>query len=167
MPTLAIEPITRAAFAPYGDLIAAEGVEPIAINDGTCWKYPDLATIGTTDGAPITVSLFRPDVRKLPFRIEQIERHPLASQAFLPIGATRFLVIVARPGDAPTAADLRAFLVHGPAGINFRPGTWHHSLSALDAGEFLVVDRRGSGNLEILRTEEWGVGVGALVPGSG
>lgn len=166
MPTLAIEPISREAFAPYGDLIAAEGIEPLAINDGTCAKYADLATIEALDGAPITVSLFRPSVRALPFRIGQIERHSLASQAFLPIGAIRFLVIVARPGDAPTAADLRAFLVHGPTGINFRPGTWHHSLSALDAGEFLVVDRRGEGNLEILRTEEWGVGVGEFAPGS-
>ncbi|HPA01626.1 MAG TPA: ureidoglycolate lyase, partial [Chiayiivirga sp.] len=70
-------------------------------------------------------------------------RHPLGSQAFVPLHARPWLVVVAA---SPEAAP-RAFLARDGAGVNFRRGTWHHPLLALEAtGDFLVVDRIGPGD---------------------
>jgi ureidoglycolate lyase len=50
--------------------------------------------------------------------------------------------VVARPGAAPGVADLAAFVTDGTQGVLLAPGTWHHALLALDAGDFLVIERR-------------------------
>jgi ureidoglycolate lyase len=75
-----------------------------------------------------------------------VERHPLSSQAFVPLSRLPFLVVVARPGDVPRADDLRAFVTNGRQGVNYARGTWHHPLIAFDeSGDFLVIDRGGPG----------------------
>ncbi len=43
MNTLAIEPLTRAAFAPFGDVIETAGAKQIPINLGTTVRFHDLA----------------------------------------------------------------------------------------------------------------------------
>jgi ureidoglycolate lyase len=79
--------------------------------------------------------------------VRYVERHPLGSQAFFPLGQARYVVIVAPPGESVSAADLRAFLVNGSQGVNYRPGVWHHVLLVLDKPtDFLVVDRGGPGH---------------------
>jgi ureidoglycolate lyase len=75
-----------------------------------------------------------------------VERHPLSSQAFLPLAPTPFLVVVAPPGHTPDPGDLRAFVTRGQQGVNYARGTWHHPLIAFGRpGDFLVVDRGGDG----------------------
>ena len=78
--------------------------------------------------------------------LQEMERHSLGSQSFIPLGAARRLVlVVARPGAAPRGlADLAAFVSDGAQGVWLAPGTWHHPLLALDAGDFLVVERRAA-----------------------
>ncbi|MFX8813062.1 ureidoglycolate lyase, partial [Acinetobacter baumannii] len=81
-----------------------------------------------------------------PIRLRVMERHPLGSQAFVPMCGDPFLVVVAPPGPAPAPADLRAFVTNGRQGVNYARGTWHHPLLALDRiSDFLVVDRGGDG----------------------
>lgn len=142
------EPLTREAFAPFGDVIQAEGAaRHYTINGGNTERFHDLAAVEPgVDGRAI-VSLFRGQPRALPFRVEMMERHPLASQAFMPLSGRPYLVVVAPPGAAPTAADLRVFLASAEQGVNYAPGVWHHPLLALDAVcDFLVVDRAGPGH---------------------
>lgn len=144
-PALALEPLTAAAFAPFGEVIEAAAAKQVyAINEGTAQRFHDLATLdcATQDGRVI-VSLFRAQPRPLPFAVRMLERHPLGSQAFVPLDpATRYLVVVARDPAAPP----RAFLADGGRGINLHRGTWHHPLIALDATrDFLVLDRGGPG----------------------
>ena len=144
MRTLALEPLTRAAFAPFGEVIEPESARKVfAINEGTATRYHDLAQIDCDgeSGRPV-VSIFRATPRALPFEVAMLERHPLGSQAFVPLGAAPYLVVVGTgPDDAP-----RAFLASQGQGVNLRRGTWHHPLFALErVSDFLVIDRGGEG----------------------
>lgn len=152
---VAVEPLTREAFAPYGQVIDSAGVEPLNLNDGTARKYPALATIELANG-DAAISLFHVAPRALPIELAEIERHPLGSQAFVPLRATRFLVVVAGSSDEPKPEELRAFLATGQQGINFRAGVWHHALLALEECDYLVIDRRDpAGNLELFPVARW------------
>jgi ureidoglycolate lyase len=142
--TLPVLPLTAEAFAAFGQVIAAAtAAQRYAINEGTAERFHDLARIDTTrDGGRPVLSLFRAMPRPLPLQVKLMERHQLGSQAFMPLGAQRFLVLVAPPGPAPTAQDLRCFIAAPGQGVNFDAGTWHHPLIALDGGgDFLVIDR--------------------------
>lgn len=143
LPALAVEALTAAAFAPFGDVIEAGSArDAYAINDGTTQRFHDLARIDVGDDGRAIVSLFRAQPRVLPIVIGMLERHPLGSQAFVPLDpALRYLVVVA---DDP--ARPRAFLAAAGQGVNYRRGTWHHPLLALDrVSDFLVIDRAGPG----------------------
>ena len=142
--TLPVLPLTAEAFAAFGQVIAADtAAQRYAINEGTAERFHDLARIDTTraGGRPV-LSLFRATPRPLPLQVKLMERHQLGSQAFMPLGCLRFLVLVAPPGPAPTTHDLRCFIASPGQGVNFDAGTWHHPLIALDGGgDFLVIDR--------------------------
>ena len=143
---LRTEPLTREAFAPFGDVIeASDAVRHFTINAGNTERYHDLAEIDAGPDGKVIVSIFRGLPRELPFRVEMMERHPLASQAFVPMSGRPYLVVVAPAGAPPTARDLRVFLARGDQGVNYAAGVWHHPLLALGAVcDFLVVDRSGS-----------------------
>ena len=142
---LTVEPLTRAAFAPFGDVIEPEAAQRVFdINQGTTQRFHDLALIDTSsDGGRPIVSLCRAQPRALPFIINMLECHPLGSQAFIPMSDLPFLIVVALHPEAPP----RAFLAQRGQGVNYRKGAWHHPLIALDAlSDFLVIDRGGGGN---------------------
>ncbi|MFT4799045.1 MAG: ureidoglycolate lyase, partial [Candidatus Azotimanducaceae bacterium] len=70
-----------------------------------------------------------------------MERHPLSSQAFMPLSGHPFLVVVAAPGELDPAG-ITAFLASPQQGVNYHAGTWHHYCLALEStSDFLVVDR--------------------------
>lgn len=145
--TLAIEPLTRAAFAPFGDVIELDGARQIPINLGTTMRYHDLAHVDVADGGgrPL-VNLFRGQPRTLPFEVTMLERHPLGSQAFVPLTDKPYLVVVA-PAGALEPRAVRAFVTRGWQGVNYAKGVWHHPLIALDGvSDFIVVDRGGGGH---------------------
>jgi ureidoglycolate lyase len=154
---LPVEPLSRDAFAPYGQLIDCAGVTPVAINAGAALKFPELALVELVGDGEAAISIFHARPRTLPMPLDEIERHPLASQPFVPLQPTRFLVLVAGTGERPRPEEVRLFLATGQQGVNFRAGVWHHSLLALDRDcDFLVVDRRSAaGNLERVETAPW------------
>ena len=145
---LKIEPLTRAAFAPFGDVIeASEAARHMLINGGNTQRYHDLAKIDLDTAGRVIVSIFRGQPRTLPFTIAMLERHPLGSQAFMPLHGRPYLLAVAPRGESFTSADIRVFLARGDQGINYSAGVWHHPLLALEAvSDFLIVDRAGPGN---------------------
>jgi ureidoglycolate lyase len=146
---LRAEPLTAAAFAPFGDVLDATGAfRPI--NGGLCARHHDRARIDIAQGRA-GISIFAARPRSLPYAFDLVERHPLGSQAFLPMTSAPFLVIVA-PGTAEEVDALRAFLTDGAQGINLLRGTWHGVLTPLAApGRFAVVDRIGDG----ANLQEW------------
>ncbi len=149
--TVALEPLTPAAFAPYGDVLDATGAPDRLINAGLCGRYHDRARLDFGTGRA-GISIFDAVPRALPYRFDLVERHPEGSQAFLPLTAAAFLVIVA-PDEGGNPGRPRAFLTEGAQGINLHRGTWHGVLTPLQApGLFAVVDRIGQGaNLEEFR----------------
>ncbi|MFM0051041.1 ureidoglycolate lyase [Caballeronia grimmiae] len=146
MKKLAIEPLTRAAFEPFGDVIELEGAKQIPINLGTTIRFHDLCNVDVTDeGGRAIVNLFRGQPRTLPFEVKMLERHPLGSQAFVPLDDRPYLVVVAPAGDLDES-KIRAFVTRGWQGVNYAKGVWHHPLLALDkVSDFIVVDRSGEG----------------------
>jgi ureidoglycolate lyase len=141
---IAAVPLTAAAFAPWGDVLQATGDFRL-INAGLCRRHDDRARIDI-DGRT-GISIFAAEPRSLPYRFDLIERHPEGSQAFIPMTAAPFLVIVS---DGPGATP-QAFLTDGAQGINLHRGIWHGVLTPLVPGLFAVVDRIGPGNLQEYR----------------
>ncbi len=139
--------LTREAFAPFGDVIETEGSRHYTINDGTTERFHDLARVDVAAeaGRPL-INIFRAQPLEMPLRIEMMERHPLSSQAFVPLSAAPFLVLVAPPGETVGPEDLVAFITNGKQGVNYHRGVWHHPVLALQPdSDFLVVDRGGEG----------------------
>jgi ureidoglycolate lyase len=148
MTVLHPEPLTEAAFAPFGDVLEATGEADKLINAGLCRRFHDRARLDFGDGRA-GLSLFNAEPRSLPYSFTLVERHPEGSQAFVPMALVSFLVIAA-PDENGTPGRPRAFLTRPGQAINFHRGTWHGVLTPLHApGLFAVVDRIGGGsNLE-------------------
>ncbi len=149
--TIRTEPLTAGAFAPFGEVLEAAGAPDRIINEGLCGRFHDRARLDFGSGRA-GISVFDAVPRRLPYDFTLIERHPEGSQAFLPMTAHPFLVIVAADEDGRPGRP-RAFLTDGAQGINLHRGTWHGVLTPLAApGLFAVVDRIGEGaNLEEYR----------------
>ncbi|WP_322995819.1 ureidoglycolate lyase [Castellaniella sp.] len=153
---LTIEPLSREAFAPFGDVIQADdAAKHFTINEGNTERYHDLADIDPGADGRAIVSIFRGKPRTLPFTVTMMERHPKASQAFIPMSGRPYLVVVAKADTTPTVGDLRVFLCQGDQGVNYARGVWHHPLLGLDAvSDFLIIDRAGPGdNCDIVQME--------------
>lgn len=146
---LAIAPLTRAAFAPFGEVIdAAAAARVFPINAGSAQRHHDLLRLDTAaaGGHPV-VSLVRAQPVALPLRLRLLERHPLGSQAWLPLQGQRFVVVVAPPGEGYALDAIRAFVTDGRQGVNYARGVWHHPLLTLgNTADFLVLDRDGPGD---------------------
>ena len=146
-----IEPLTKAGFAPFGDVIEMDGAQHYPINQGFAERFNDLASV---DVEAVNISIVIANPRPKPIAITLMERHPLGSQIFYPLQDRPWLVVVC--GDPRDRASFRAFSATGRQGINYARNTWHHPLLVLDAdSRFLVVDRKGPGaNLEEIQINE-------------
>ena len=154
--TIKPKEITRENFAAYGDLISSESIKPIDINAGYAKRFDDLAKINTAkDNGKTIISIFSALKRSFPMKIDMMEKHPLGSQAFIPMKETIFLCFVAPPGDAPELNKIQSFIIPPKMGVNYNPGIWHFPLISTEDTNFLVIDRKGSGeNLVIHKFEK-------------
>ena len=156
--TIRLEPLTRAAFAPFGQVIETDGANHYAINKGMTERFHDLANIeiGGENGRPL-ISIMRTKPYSLPLAVSLLERHPFGSQAFFPLSGRPWVSIVA-PDAGGVPGRPVAFLCRADQGINIARNTWHAVLTALhEVSEFLVVDRGGDGNNleEVTLDEPW------------
>ncbi len=145
---LKLEPLTKAAFAPFGDVIATDDNDWFPINNGTTRRYHNLGKVQVlgADGQA-GISLATGGAFHFPVSVQMLERHPLGSQAWVPVNNTPFIVVVAPNGanNRPDEHRIRAFYAAGHQGVNYHAGTWHHPLLTLSApGNFIVIDRIGS-----------------------
>jgi ureidoglycolate lyase len=145
--TVTAQPLTRAAFTPFGDVIDTDWDHHFPINAGKCERYHDLAKVEAGGpAARVLISIFRGTPYDMPLKLAMVERHPFGSQAFMPLTPAPFLVVVCPDTPEGPGAPL-AFLTRPGQGVNYRRNTWHGVLTPLGAPQdFLVVDRGGDGN---------------------
>lgn len=138
------QPLSQAAFAPFGDVLDCVGEPDKMINQGLCGRHHDLAELDFGPDGRAGISFFQAELRRLPLLLDMMERHPEGSQAFLPMDQEPFLVIVA-PDQNGRPGTPHAFVTAPGQGVNYHRGTWHGVLTPLGgSGRFAVVDRIGN-----------------------
>ncbi len=139
--------ITKDNFSQFGDVISIKDIKPIEINNGYAKRYDGIANLNTSkDNGETTISIFSALKRNFPMKIDMMEKHPLGSQAFIPMKETTFLAFVAPEEEKLNLNKIEAFIIPPGIGINYNPGTWHFPLISTEDMNFLVVDRKGSGD---------------------
>ena len=153
--TITPKPITKENFSKFGDLITTKDIEPITINDGYAKRFDNIAKLDTSkENGKTTISIFSALKRTFPMKVNMMESHPLGSQAFIPMKETTFLCFVAPSGEKPDLNKIESFIIPPGLGINYKSGTWHFPLISTEDMNFLVVDRKGSGdNLKIQKLD--------------
>lgn len=153
VPTVA-ETIDVEAFATFGELIEVEGDPTVLINAGRCKRFTDRATFDVADGQ-LGLSLFDSDICALPVRCDLLERHPLGSQCFIPMGGSSYIVVVAED-DQGKPHRTTAFVASPTQAVNIGRNVWHGVLAPISgSGLFAVLDRIGPGaNLEEFKLQE-------------
>ena len=153
--TINPKPITKENFSKFGDMITTANIKPIEINEGYAKRFDGIANLNTSkDNGETIISIFSALKRSFPMKINMMEKHPLGSQAFIPMKQTTFLVLVAPEGNKPNLNKIEAFVIPPEIGVNYNPGTWHFPLIATEDMNFLVVDRKGSGDNLVIENIE-------------
>ena len=146
--TLIPEALNSESFVEFGDVIEVDPAKDhFSINDGFTERYHNLASVDVLkNNGKVLINIFRSTPLKMPIAIKMMERHPLSSQAFIPMGEQPYLVVVAPKGELNPAA-IKVFIANANQGVNYHAGTWHHYCLALnEVSDFIVVDRGGEGN---------------------
>ncbi len=128
------QPITEDAFAPFGQLIRRP--EQAGSSSDIVDELSNLRSHARPKLSVVTVAH-----AAMPLAATEMERHVHSSQAFIPIDCDRYLIIVAPHADAgrPDPSAMRAFVVPGDTGINYKADTWHHPIRALGRDASFVV----------------------------
>jgi ureidoglycolate lyase len=148
--TIAAQPLTRENFATFGDVIDAGGDLHYPINGGKTERYHALAKPEAAGpNGHVLISLAKATPYDFPLKLTMVERHPLGSQAFIPLSPRPFLVVVCHDGGQGPGVP-HAFVTQPGQGVNYPRSLWHGVLTPIgEPQDFLIVDRGGDGgNLE-------------------
>lgn len=147
---LIAQPLTADAFAPFGRVIDRTETGPVPMNTGMARRFRDLAEVEVVgEEARVVIGLVEAQPYALPLNLSLVERHPLGAQAFLPLDASPFLVVVC-PDEGGRPGRPQAFVTAPRQGVCYARNTWHGVLTPFGAPQdFVVIDRGGPGvNLE-------------------
>ena len=121
------EPLTAEAFKPFGTVLEGPALAGrVYVNDTLANARPHAAV-------SLSVSTVEP-TRTLPLEVKVLERHEHSSQTFIPLTASRWLVLATldAAGGGPDVPRLRAFVARAGQGVTYAMGTWHHPVTVLD-----------------------------------
>ena len=139
--------VSKKNFKKFGQIIDTSKKKYFKINNGYAKRYDNLGKIDTASKKGRTnISIFSAKKRRFPMRIDMMEKHPLGSQAFVPMKETSFLVFVAPKAKVPNLKKIESFRIPKQKGINLNRGIWHFPLISTKNMNFLVIDRKGKGN---------------------
>ncbi len=148
-------PITKENFSKFGEVITTENIKPLEINNGYAKRFDEIAKIDTSSQeGETTISIFSALKRSFPMKIDMMEKHPLGSQAFIPMKETIFLTFVAPQAEKPNIEKIESFIVPKGKGVNYKAGVWHFPLISTEDMDFLVVDRKGPGDNLVIENLE-------------
>jgi ureidoglycolate lyase len=127
---LTIQPMTRDAFTPYGEMIGDRGDVEIDLGGGNA-------------------NLVAQTVEARPLTFDFLGRHQLTEQVFVPLKGAKSVIAVAPPccdnSALPDIGRMAAFLVDGSCAFKLHRGTWHVSAFPLaESSTFLVLEREGT-----------------------
>lgn len=135
------EPLTAAAFEPFGTVIEHTG-EGRRHYITEAFRGQEAASQPCMWISRIVAST------RMPLLIEWMERHPFSTQTFMPLGPTHFLIVVCLGGDngLPDPSSFRAFVSRPGQGVTYRRNVWHYGLSVFDTPMDFIVAMSLTGN---------------------
>ena len=105
--TIEPKPIDKENFSKFGELVTTEGLKSVGINNGYAKRFEEAVKLDTRqDRGETTISIFSALKRTFPMKINMMEKHPLGSQAFIPMKETSFIAFVAPPNDKPEISKI-------------------------------------------------------------
>ncbi|WP_419899448.1 ureidoglycolate lyase [Roseomonas sp. USHLN139] len=133
--SLTLKRLTAEAFAAYGEVLEPPG-QPGRV-------YFERALGSARPGAwPSLAFSWRDPHPGGLLRVSTMERHQFSSQSFIPLGPSRWVVLVAphAAGGGPDMARAEAFLAGRGQGVTYAADVWHHPLTVLEVpARFAVV----------------------------
>jgi len=145
------EPATPEALSEFGWLIASHPAVPARPLN----FYPGVLRMPAPFMSDDQTELTLVRLARRPFEVVYLERHFRHTQAFLPLGARPYFVVLASPRfeDTPPVDALRAFRFAGDSGLCLRLGCWHEFPFALEGDTDLVVILRRETYKDLQRVE--------------
>ena len=144
MNNILIDQLDASVFSKFGKIVEKKNaLELRSINQGTTTRYHNISELDLESKNGISsISIFSGTPRKLPIEIKIMEKHPVASQSFLPIQDYDWLIVVSEEkNELPDLNTLRCFHVNGDTGITYNKNVWHHPLLVKKKQDFWVIDR--------------------------
>ena len=144
MKTILIEKIDTNIFSRFGNIIEKKNASELrSINQGTTTRYHNISELNLeSKNGNSGISIFSGLPRDLPIEIKIMEKHPVASQSFLPIQDYDWLIVVSEEiNELPNLDTLRCFHVNGDTGVTYNKNVWHHPLLVKKKQDFWVIDR--------------------------
>jgi ureidoglycolate lyase len=144
MNKISIEQLDINIFSKFGDIIQKKNaLELRSINQGTTTRHHNISKLSLeSKNGNSAISIFSGSPRDLPIEIKIMEKHPIASQSFLPIQDYDWLIVVCEEkNELPDLNTLRCFHVDGDTGITYNQNVWHHPLLVKKKQDFWVIDR--------------------------
>jgi ureidoglycolate lyase len=144
MNKISIEQLDINIFSKFGDIIQKKNaLELRSINQGTTTRYHNISKLSLeSKNGNSSISIFSGSPRDVPIEIKIMEKHPIASQSFLPIQDYDWLIVVCEEkNELPDLSTLRCFQVDGDTGITYNKNIWHHPLLVKKKQDFWVIDR--------------------------
>jgi ureidoglycolate lyase len=102
------QPLTKEAFAPFGDVI------DVPDTAGRTYYEDALGNLRDTAHASLSVSM-KAETADRPLRSDYMERHEFSSQTFMPLDVSRYLIVVAPHAatGGPDVDGMKAFIATG------------------------------------------------------
>jgi ureidoglycolate lyase len=149
--TLAVEPLSHAAFAPFGRVVERPAGEPHAAGSGWRWWAEVASLVG--DGRPWGVGYLALEPAAL--RFDWAERHMQSLEAIFATDGDLLLYVGPdehreEPGRLAALDDFRVFLLPPGSGAVLNAGVWHGAPLAVDRPtSALVLLLEGTGRHDV------------------
>ncbi len=140
---ITVGPLTREAFAPFGQVLMAVGDDAQRQEFAASLKnYRPEATLN--------MAFLLSKSSDPPWYIHTLERHPCSAQSFVPVQGTRYLAAVcpSAADGTPDLSGLTAFIAKGTQAVNYNPNVWHVPHMVLGGPGMFIMLRWDCGNSE-------------------